>query len=242
MGLFNKYLELLTFEDGQVLTDNDIKKIKNEIGKTKDGYVQVEGYKGMNQDMICDGGYSHAWTLRKNIKRYDMNVVAATDSDPLACKTGFHLCKYLHQVFGYYKFDFKNRFFKVLALVKYEDYQNWNEKIASKILIPIEEVTPMFDEVCDVGGGIYYKGAYFKEHDYRAIMIDQTFATPEDLLEAKFIQEMKEYGICDELCSFVFRKISFDKCDQFISMVKALRKQNVSDDAVATAMIYMIKR
>lgn len=241
MGLFNKYLEPLTFDDGQVLTDNDIKKIKNEIGKPKCGYVWVEGYKGMNETMTCNGGYSNAWSTRRNVKQYYMNTVAVIDKDPLTCKTGFHLCKNLQQVFGYYQFNFHNRFFKVLALVKYEDYIDWNEKISSKILIPIEEVTPMFDKVCDMGGGIYYKGAYLKENDYKAIMIDKTFATPEDLLEAKFTQEMKEYGICDELCSFVFRKISFDKCEQFISMAKALRKQNVSDDAVATSMIYMLR-
>lgn len=241
MGLFNKYLEPLTFDDGQVLTDNDIKKIKNEIGKPKGGYVWVEGYKGMDETMTCDGGYSNVLCISRNVKHYYMNVVATTDSDPMTCRNGFHLCKDLHQVFGYYRFDFKNRFFKVLALVKYEDYQNWNEKIASKILIPIEEVAPMFDEVCDMGSGIYYKGAYLKENDYKAIMIDKIFATPEDLLEAKFTQEMKEYGICDELCSFIFKKITFEKCAQFISLVKALRKQNVSDDAVVTAMIYMLR-
>ena len=84
---------------------------KEEIeAKVKDtvDYEWIEGYKGTDRDMRCRGFQYEIG------KQYDM----PEDAEIKECASGFHLCKDLDDVFGYYEIVKGNRFFKVKALVK----------------------------------------------------------------------------------------------------------------------------
>lgn len=77
-------------------------------GVNKEEWVWVEGYKGTDKDMKCR---DYQYELGK---QFDMPEGAEID----LCNSGFHFCKKLEDVFGYYDIKDGNRFFKVHALVR----------------------------------------------------------------------------------------------------------------------------
>ena len=116
-------------------------------------WVWVDGYKGTDKDMRCrDFQYELG-------KQYDM-----TEGQTIqVCSSGFHLCLNLEDVFDYYCIESNNRFFKVKALVRKSDRDQYgrrrlhfmnnsfiqqfdNNKLAAKSIILLEELT--IDEIC----------------------------------------------------------------------------------------------
>lgn len=87
--------------------------------KPAEKWVWVEGYKGTNKDLQGHGNYQFEVG-----KRYDM----PTDAEIEACHSGFHLSLNMKDVFQYYKIGGGNRFFKVKALVREKDLNNYGKK------------------------------------------------------------------------------------------------------------------
>lgn len=111
---------------------------------TKTEWVWVEGYKGTNKDMTCQG---FQYELGKT---YSM-----PENEVQMCRSGYHLSLNLSDVFGYYDVDYGNRFFKVKACVRKCDLDHYGEphcwsdssedKLVAKEIQFVEEVS--VDEV-----------------------------------------------------------------------------------------------
>lgn len=118
-------------------------------------WIWVEGYKGTDKDMRCrDFQYELG-------KQYDM----PEDQTIKACESGFHLCLEFDDVFNYYDIRNNHRFFKVRALVRKTDKDNYGhpilnwsyrrygvshgccDKLAAKSIIFLSELT--IDEICE---------------------------------------------------------------------------------------------
>lgn len=117
-------------------------------------WIWVDGYKGVSKDMTAHEGFVYELG-----KQYDMPEGAKIE----VCSSGFHMCLKLNDVFGYYGMGSGNRFFKVKALVrdsdaeeygKFKTSQNiWSgvyqvDKLAAKSIILTEELT--VDEIFEV--------------------------------------------------------------------------------------------
>lgn len=83
-------------------------------------WIWVEGYKGMDKNMQGHGEYQFEVG-----KRYDM----PTDITIQDCKAGFHLSLNLKDVFKHFRIGRGNRFFKVKALVREKDYNEYGKRI-----------------------------------------------------------------------------------------------------------------
>jgi hypothetical protein len=137
------------------------KEISNPTPEPEEEWIWVEGYKGTDKDMKC---LNYQYELGV---QYDM-----PEDEPIQeCKSGFHLCLSLHDVYEYYPVGEGNRFFKVKALVRASDakkYQSFymyygdaqyfmgsrNNKLASKSIIFLSELTP--DEIIEGVKIIHY--------------------------------------------------------------------------------------
>lgn len=99
------------------------KRIRTHIDETiksaneQEEWVWVEGYKGTDKNMKC----------RDQQYELGKTYVMPEDSTIEACKSGFHLCLGLIDVFEYYSVGNGNRFFKVRALVRKSDLDNQEE-------------------------------------------------------------------------------------------------------------------
>ena len=112
-------------------------------------WIWVEGYKGTDGDMCCRG---YQYELGK---RFDM----VEDAKIEECESGFHLCRDLKDVFGYYEVGGGNRYFKVKALVRKKDFDMYGkriigyislrcvDKLAAKSIEFVSELT--VDEICE---------------------------------------------------------------------------------------------
>ena len=89
--------------------------------KPKEKWIWVEGYKGTNAKMQGYGQFQ--FELGKNY---------ATIGELGVCDNGFHFALKLKDVFNHYHLRGNNRFFKVKALVKEEDYNKYGtEQLAT---------------------------------------------------------------------------------------------------------------
>lgn len=110
--------------------------------KPVEKWIWVEGYKGTNKDLQGHGNYQFEVG-----KCYDM----PTDEEIEACHSGFHLSLNLKDVFKYYNIGNGNRFFKVKALVREKDFNEYGKgssflfgprnKLASQSIEFIRELT-----------------------------------------------------------------------------------------------------
>lgn len=95
-------------------------------------WIWIDAYKATDARMCCKG------------KQYRMNV-EDTYGDKVSLGTkGYHVVTNLKHAFKEYPYDFRNRFFKVKALVKRTDvqYQNPNNTIlVAKAIKFTEEIT-----------------------------------------------------------------------------------------------------
>lgn len=129
---------------GGLLKDTDVDEKTNENAEPEE-WIWVDGYKATNADMTC---HSYQYELGK---QHDM----PEDEDVIECRSGFHLCPRLEDVFSYYAVGKGNRYFKVKALVRKSDYERANirvnnpytfayksDKLTSKSIIFESELTP----------------------------------------------------------------------------------------------------
>ena len=103
-----------------------------ELTPAPDGYVWIDAYKGTDADMICKG------------KQYTLGVEDTYAGKIALGSKGYHVCTKLQDCFKTYDYDFKNRFFKVKALVKTNAYENINPNnttLVAKAIKFTEEIT-----------------------------------------------------------------------------------------------------
>ena len=136
MNVFKKAIK-----EAEELNKNIGEVYDNNYEAPEEEWIWVEGYKGTDKDMCCrDFQYELG-------KQYDMS----DDQTVEVCKSGFHLCLKLDDVFDYYKIGCGYRFFKVKALVRKTDKDNYcshslywgsyNNKLTSKSIIFLSELT-----------------------------------------------------------------------------------------------------
>ena len=77
-------------------------------------WIWVDAFKATDANMVCKG------------KQYRMNVEDTYDGNVNLGTKGYHVCINLRHTFKEYPYNFRNRFFKVKALVKRTDYQYRN--------------------------------------------------------------------------------------------------------------------
>jgi hypothetical protein len=144
----------LNFSGFRIKTDDSKSE---EQAKLTDKWIWVEGYKGMTKDMQGHGNYQFEIG-----KRYDM----PTDVEIKACYAGFHLSLNLEDTFIYYPIRNDNRFFKVRALVRERDLNEYRRnteypignKLASQSIEIIRELT--VDEVFEAAGYADWSNEY----------------------------------------------------------------------------------
>lgn len=98
------------------------KKPEEPKANEPEKWIWVEGYKGMDKNMQGHGEYQFEVG-----KRYDM----PTDVEIKDCHAGFHLSLNLKDVFKHFRIGRGNRFFKVKALVREKDYNEYCKRINS---------------------------------------------------------------------------------------------------------------
>lgn len=100
-------------------------------------WVWITGYKGTDKDMKCR---DYQFELGK---QFDMPEGEAIE----LCRSGFHLCQDLRNVFAYYDIGDGNRFFEVKALVRRYNkngtytYEHRDDKMTSKSITFVRELT-----------------------------------------------------------------------------------------------------
>ena len=95
-------------------------------------WIWVDAYKGTDANMKCRD------------KQYRMGVEDTYGDEVHLGSKGYHVCSDLKHCFKTYDYDFKNRFFKVKALVNAKDYQYRNPNnttLVAKAIKFVEEIT-----------------------------------------------------------------------------------------------------
>lgn len=85
--------------------------------KNNEEWIWVEGYKGTDKDMRC-----HDYQFEMS-KCHDIT----NGEEIVECQNGFHLCLDLEDVFPHYSVGKGNRFFKVSALVRKSDAEEYGK-------------------------------------------------------------------------------------------------------------------
>lgn len=107
------------------IAPSDVKKAVDTLNsdepvKLQDKWIWVEGYKGTTKEMQGHGNYQFEIG-----KRYDMPL----DVEIRDCHAGFHLSLNMKDVFNHYPIGKGNRFFKVRALVRERDLNEYGNKM-----------------------------------------------------------------------------------------------------------------
>ena len=100
--------------------EKNVKETTSTVEKEPEKWIWVDGYKGMNEDMHCYGGFQYELG-----KRYDMPEDATIE----VCEGGFHLCLKLEDVFDYISIGWGSRFFRVRALVRESDLAKYGQRV-----------------------------------------------------------------------------------------------------------------
>ena len=97
-------------------------------------YIWVDAFKGTDANMVCKG------------KQYRMGVEDTYNGTVALGSKGYHVCTDLKHCFKTYDYDFRNRFFKVKALVKATDYQHRNPNNTTLVAKAIKFVTEITND------------------------------------------------------------------------------------------------
>lgn len=89
---------------------NEPETEKKEEIDIKNTWVWVEGYKGTDKNMCCND-YQYTFGQVDKMPREEVKE----------CASGFHMCLTMRDVFKYYPIGKGNRYFKVRALVRLSD-------------------------------------------------------------------------------------------------------------------------
>lgn len=168
--------------------------------KPQDKWIWVEGYKGTDKNMQGHGNYQFEVG-----KRYDMPL----DVEIRDCHSGFHLSLNMKDVFNHYKIGDGNRFFKVRALVRERDLNEYGkeignmrwfgpdirDKLASQSIEFIRELT--IDEVFE---GTEY--ANWSEY-YKKIAMADDLVTVKNMVKA---DKLVELGYSKAFAAYVIKK------------------------------------
>jgi hypothetical protein len=95
-------------------------------------WIWVDAYKGTDANMVCRG------------KQYRMNAEDTYGDKVVLGSKGYHVCIDLKHCFKTYDYDFRNRFFKVKALVNAKEYRYRNPNnttLVAKAIKFVEEIT-----------------------------------------------------------------------------------------------------
>lgn len=224
--------------DKETASINKNKEIKSTV---EDKYIWVEGYKGTDENMICQGQYP-SYSLIKVISyrtEYELNKQFDLDDEPETCANGFHFCLNLKDVLGYYKFNFKNRFFKVKAYVKESDYEraknSEDTKIAAKSIILTEEIIVDYESVFESGCLTYWSGDdkyEMSKEEFEDVVVKHTYKTVEEMCEDKFKERMIKCGYSETFTFVLSNKYSSDICKLMCTLekAKAFADEKVSKD------------
>lgn len=95
-----------------------------EMVEPQENWIWVEGYKGIDKDMKAN----------YNNFQYELGKQYDHEGKVEICNQGFHFCRDLKDVFNYCDLRNSNRFFKVKALVKESDYNEYGK--CMKVSLP----------------------------------------------------------------------------------------------------------
>jgi hypothetical protein len=128
--MFFKKKEDTTHNEYEINTNenNTLEGNEEKTDKTEEEWIWVEGYKGTDKDMKCRD------------MQYELNKTYEHEGKIELCESGFHFCKELSNVFGYYSLDNGNRFFKVKCLVIKDKWESDDNKFTAKEIIFTEEL------------------------------------------------------------------------------------------------------
>lgn len=206
-------------------------------------YIWVEGFKGTQENMCCTVTYPKMCEFSINHERkteqYELNVPKILEGDPAVGRNGFHFCKDLDDVFRYYPFDFHNRYFKVKALVKKEEYDNrLFAALAAKEIILYEEVFPEYEEVkqdLKCTSKRYHEPYQFTEEDFNGAKE----MGKEVYFKNKFIGALVKLGHSHLLSELVVEQCSCDVAymKHIIDVATALKDEGVSRDTTAYILL-----
>ena len=203
--------------------------------KPKEKWIWVEGYKGTNEKLQGYGQFQ--FELGKNY---------VASGDIMACDNGFHFALKLKDVFNHYHLRENNRFFKVKALVKEEDYNkygteqktpNWwgsssyiiIDKLVAKEIVLLEELSNefLYDECVE---GI-------KNNRLRG-MFDLTLEEFTEIRkcgivkvgERKIKEGFSRMEISGLLTEILIKKLTFENKMNLYKFAKGLEDSGVSTD------------
>lgn len=130
MGLFTrkKNDEIYDCVKNQELNNYNDSEKESDVEQEENEWILVEGFKGTNKDMICRD------------TQYEINKKYTYEGKIELCESGYHFCKRLKNVFGYYSIDNGNRFFKVKCLVSKKEWESVNDKFTAKEITFTEEL------------------------------------------------------------------------------------------------------
>lgn len=175
MSIFKKTSSTTTIIKNKIneLLD-EAEQISEAIGapEPEEEWIWVEGFKGTDKDMRCMNGYQYELGVQYDIP---------DGKEVKLCENGFHLCLYLSDVFCYYTIGYGSRFFKVKALVRKSDKDDYrhsgfygrNNKIAAKSIIFLSELS--IDEILSGTDAQDYPS----EYKQMAIDVNVNYATQE---------------------------------------------------------------
>ena len=127
----NIKIEVLEHENPEIIGKKY--KVNSKFFEVIDAdWIWIDAYKGTDENMCCKG------------KQYVMGVEDYYDGNVVLGSKGYHICTNLEHCFKTYDYDFRNRFFKVKALVKanaYEYINPNNTTLVAKAIEFVEEIT-----------------------------------------------------------------------------------------------------
>ena len=179
--------------------------IERAVSKAEEEWVWVEGYKGTNSEMMC----------RDQQYEIGKTYVMPEGSEIKACKSGFHLCLGIIEVFKHYSIGNGNRFFKVRALVRKSDLDKMAKPVDRMSSIWELEgmfVMPSFKSVLDPNGGVSFVAT-----------------GTEDKISAKSIEFVSELTV-DEIFEKTYAN-KWSKKDKKRALIEGLR--NVEQEIAA---------
>lgn len=196
---------------------------ENVAQTTEEEWIWVDGFKGTDKDMKCQGF------------QYEIGKHYIYDGRVEECICGYHLCKSLSNVFYYYTLNGKkNRFFKVRALVKKQENDNYGmcymyldtnikigEKLVAKEIIFQEEVS-----LSELLENINIRGIDNIEDMQRYIQYGNGF-----------INEKMKRKLADVGYSKLFSQLIVDRYIDYYDKAIALKEQGVSNDMCAYILL-----
>lgn len=177
-----------------------LKETPETTPEPEEEWIWVEGYKGTDEYMRCrDFQYELG-------VQYDMPEGQKVQE----CVSGFHLCLYCQDVFDYYRVGNGNRFFKVKALVRKADIENYRfksfyggglNKLVAKSIIFTSELT--CDEILQ-----YFDDVKNLPENYRKLAIDVSI---DYAIRQYRINTLVEDGYSEPFATYVTSINKFEK-------------------------------